>query len=354
MGRRELELNPAATALEQFAHDLRELRRKAGNPSYRHLSQVAHYSASALSTAANGRALPTLPVLEAYVRACEGDEGEWRRRWHELSANSEAPASAAGRSGGFTAEPADVVGSAADGSAAPAARAVRRGRRRILIATLVVALAASAAAATSLMTASGSDMAQAGPPLQGAAVSALAPPGTACRPDVADGDLLPEPTDEEPGGVVEPPGKIDFATATNQNHLWRTWDGKVPKEAETITSDVTYQGKQTMRVVVPTGIAMIGSTSMRGLEPRDKVTISLRYDGQGAAIICPIVQEAGTFHEYFPQVRELSLTSASRQGWRTYQWTIPVITAHHIEGTAIEIVNTGAADFVFYLGAVTW
>ena len=80
MGRRELELNPAATALEQFAHDLRELRRKAGNPSYRHLSQVAHYSASALSTAANGRALPTLPVLEAYVRACEGDEGEWRRR----------------------------------------------------------------------------------------------------------------------------------------------------------------------------------------------------------------------------------------------------------------------------------
>jgi len=346
MGRRESQLNPRATALEQFAHDLRELRRKAGSPSYRSLSQLAHYSASALSTAANGRILPSLPVLEAYVRACGGDEQEWRRRWHELNANPATAHPVTGSGGTSPAEPCDIVGTA---PGAPPRRTTSRGRRILIAAP--VALAAAAAVVLSVAS-GGSGPAQAVPPLP-RVTSTLPPPGTACQPDAPDGTVLPEPAGAQPGGAVRTPREMDFATATTEHHLWRSWDNP-PKVTETITTDVTYQGKKTMRVEVPTGFATIGSTSMTGLQSRDTVTIAVWYGGQGTAIICPIAQEAGTFHEYFPRIRELYLTPGSTPGWRTYQWTIPDFTQHHVQGTAIEIVNTGATPVVFYLGAVTW
>jgi len=109
-----------------------------------------------------------------------------------------------------------------------------------------------------------------------------------------------------------------------------------------------------MRVEVPPGIAMIGSTSTTGLQARDVVTVSIKYYGQGSATICPFVQEDQTFIEYFPKVRELSLCSGSAQGWRTYQWTIPDVPNHDLKGAGIEIVNSNPSHFVFYLGAITW
>ncbi|MFC4858106.1 hypothetical protein [Actinophytocola glycyrrhizae] len=86
MPRRENPLGPAEDALTRFAADLRGLREKAGAPTYRQLSALAHYSAAALSEAAGGRKLPSLPVTLAYVRACDGDTAAWERRWRELSA----------------------------------------------------------------------------------------------------------------------------------------------------------------------------------------------------------------------------------------------------------------------------
>ncbi|MEV4893735.1 hypothetical protein AB0K48_30560 [Nonomuraea sp. NPDC055795] len=72
-----------------FAAQLRILRQKAGSPAYRVLGQRAHFSAGRLSEAAGGRVLPSLAVTMAYVRACEGDEAEWERRWHALAQHLE-------------------------------------------------------------------------------------------------------------------------------------------------------------------------------------------------------------------------------------------------------------------------
>jgi hypothetical protein len=49
------------------------------------MAAKAHYAATTLSIAAGGRVLPSLPVTLAYVRACDGDIDEWRRRWHAVA-----------------------------------------------------------------------------------------------------------------------------------------------------------------------------------------------------------------------------------------------------------------------------
>lgn len=85
MPRRERPLNTGDGPLVEFAVGLRTLRRKAGNPPYRRLAELAHYSISTLSSAASGQRLPTLAVTLAYVRACDGDVEEWRKRWREAA-----------------------------------------------------------------------------------------------------------------------------------------------------------------------------------------------------------------------------------------------------------------------------
>jgi hypothetical protein len=85
VGRPERALDPTAGTLQAFAHDLRELRRAAGNPKYRALARAAGYSPSSLSAGAGGWAIPTLAVTLAYVGACGGDVAEWERRWRELT-----------------------------------------------------------------------------------------------------------------------------------------------------------------------------------------------------------------------------------------------------------------------------
>ncbi|MFE7121391.1 helix-turn-helix domain-containing protein, partial [Streptomyces sp. NPDC057654] len=80
MPRRERPLDAGDTPALRFAADLRRLRRKAGNPTYRQLSERAHYSIATLSSAAAGRSLPSRTVTLAYVRACEGNVTEWERR----------------------------------------------------------------------------------------------------------------------------------------------------------------------------------------------------------------------------------------------------------------------------------
>jgi hypothetical protein len=84
MGRPELPLDPAGGPLAAFADDLRALRRKAGTPSYRQLAARAHFSATALSRAAAGQALPSLEVTLAFVAACDGDTRAWQARWQAV------------------------------------------------------------------------------------------------------------------------------------------------------------------------------------------------------------------------------------------------------------------------------
>ncbi|MEU0881461.1 hypothetical protein ABZ345_22855 [Lentzea sp. NPDC005914] len=85
MPRPERPLDSDDAELLRFAADLRLLREKAGKPTYRELSKVAHYSVTVLSEAASGRKLPSLAVTTAYVHACGGDVEQWQRRWHEVA-----------------------------------------------------------------------------------------------------------------------------------------------------------------------------------------------------------------------------------------------------------------------------
>ncbi|MDG9715884.1 WD40 repeat domain-containing protein [Streptomyces sp. DH24] len=77
--------------MQRFAAELRALRESAGRPTYRAMAQKVPFSVTALSQAAAGRQLPSLPVTLAYVDACGGDPEEWRRRWEETSAEATAP-----------------------------------------------------------------------------------------------------------------------------------------------------------------------------------------------------------------------------------------------------------------------
>ncbi|GGP47298.1 hypothetical protein GCM10010214_20590 [Streptomyces abikoensis] len=64
---------------------MRKLREEAGRPTYRDLARNAHYSIATLSSAAAGHQLPSLAVTLAYVRACGGDEREWKLIWQRTA-----------------------------------------------------------------------------------------------------------------------------------------------------------------------------------------------------------------------------------------------------------------------------
>ncbi|WP_329080575.1 nSTAND1 domain-containing NTPase [Streptosporangium sp. NBC_01469] len=91
MPRRERPLDDGDDRLLRFAADLRRLRVKAGNPSYRELAKRAHYSAGTLSEAAGGRKLPSMAVTVAYAKACGADPAEWEARWRSLAEESNRP-----------------------------------------------------------------------------------------------------------------------------------------------------------------------------------------------------------------------------------------------------------------------
>ncbi|KPI09427.1 transcriptional regulator, XRE family [Actinobacteria bacterium OK074] len=88
MGRPERPLDPLAGPVPRLAHELRELRRAAGNPAYRAMAQAAGFSATTLSQAAAGERLPSLAVLLGYVRACGADPAEWEPRWKAAEAEA--------------------------------------------------------------------------------------------------------------------------------------------------------------------------------------------------------------------------------------------------------------------------
>jgi helix-turn-helix protein len=89
MGRPMRPVDPAEGPVQQFAAALRELREQAGSPTFRQLAKHTHYSATTLSVACSGRALPSLDVVLALVRACHGEQDVWRRRWRAAGGRTE-------------------------------------------------------------------------------------------------------------------------------------------------------------------------------------------------------------------------------------------------------------------------
>ncbi|MBW0252595.1 DUF2690 domain-containing protein [Cellulomonas sp. PS-H5] len=74
----------ADDTLEQFASDLRELRRRAGNPTLAALDRKSGISKSVLSDALNGKALPTERTIEGLAYALDADVGAWIERRRRL------------------------------------------------------------------------------------------------------------------------------------------------------------------------------------------------------------------------------------------------------------------------------
>jgi hypothetical protein len=100
----------------RFLADLRALRDSAAI-GYDELSARAHFPSDVLKEAENGPVLPGLPILSAYVRACEGDVLDWEERWRRLNPDvpddPDLPVRAAGASA------AAVAGARAGSGVAP-------------------------------------------------------------------------------------------------------------------------------------------------------------------------------------------------------------------------------------------
>jgi len=103
----------------RFLADLRALRDFAAI-GYDELAARAHYPSDILKEAENGPSLPGLPILTAYVRACEGDVLDWEERWRRLNPEvrndpnlpvrpvGASPAAVAGARAGVGVAPPDV------------------------------------------------------------------------------------------------------------------------------------------------------------------------------------------------------------------------------------------------------
>ena len=101
---------------ERFLADMRALRDTAAL-EFDELAARAHYPSNVLKEAESGPSLPGLPILAAYVRACEGDVPEWEERWRRLGVESRADPGLPVRPAG--ASPAAVAGARAGVSVAP-------------------------------------------------------------------------------------------------------------------------------------------------------------------------------------------------------------------------------------------
>jgi hypothetical protein len=71
-------------AVEEFARELQDLRRAAGNPSFNDLAKVTGIPRSTLHDAVSGKRLASLKVSLSLVSALHGDVDEWRERWVDV------------------------------------------------------------------------------------------------------------------------------------------------------------------------------------------------------------------------------------------------------------------------------
>jgi transcriptional regulator with XRE-family HTH domain len=72
--------------LDKFTAALRELRRRAGNPTLRTMSRRCknQVSVSTLQRVDTGKGVPRLESVLWYVKACDGDEDLWRQQYSDL------------------------------------------------------------------------------------------------------------------------------------------------------------------------------------------------------------------------------------------------------------------------------
>jgi hypothetical protein len=72
------------TRLAEFRAALRELRQRAGDPTYRTMKRRSGVSVATLHNVDAGHTVPTLGATLAYVYACDGDQQLWAAQHREL------------------------------------------------------------------------------------------------------------------------------------------------------------------------------------------------------------------------------------------------------------------------------
>ncbi|WP_051166287.1 NBR1-Ig-like domain-containing protein [Amycolatopsis orientalis] len=73
------------SAAEVLSAELAALRARAGNPSFRKMAdRSGRISHTTLHEAVRGTRFPSWDTTREFVRACDADEQQWRRRWEEL------------------------------------------------------------------------------------------------------------------------------------------------------------------------------------------------------------------------------------------------------------------------------
>lgn len=78
-------------SVQQLAAALRGLHRRSGSLPYRQMSDLVHVHHTTLSRAAQGNTVPTWPVTEAFVRACNGHPNEYRSLWRRAASSGNRP-----------------------------------------------------------------------------------------------------------------------------------------------------------------------------------------------------------------------------------------------------------------------
>lgn len=74
--------------LAELAQALRDLRQRAGRPSYRDLEERTRHSRSVLADAAAGYRCPTWAVTHDFVLTCGENPEEWQPRWELAHAST--------------------------------------------------------------------------------------------------------------------------------------------------------------------------------------------------------------------------------------------------------------------------
>jgi len=81
----KLQAGERAPELDAFVSELRKLRTRAGEPSFRKMAaKSGAVSHATLHLTVTGRRLQPWETVREFVRACDGDEEEWHARWQGL------------------------------------------------------------------------------------------------------------------------------------------------------------------------------------------------------------------------------------------------------------------------------
>lgn len=117
--------------ITEFADELHRLRAGAGSPSFRKMASLSGcISHTTLAEAEKGLRFPSWETTQEFVKACGGDEADWRARWEGIKKDLAPGASA----------PTSEVTAPDVPAPGPDAHLVRRSRRSLPLAVGLVVL----------------------------------------------------------------------------------------------------------------------------------------------------------------------------------------------------------------------